>query len=239
MSIIRVRKDAKYFTASNEPFNDVRLSWETRGLMGYLLSKPNNWQVRSADLEKKGPAGSRKIKRMLAEARLYGYMNRIRIKLENGKFDWITEVFESPSQNPNPAKGFLKSSGAKCTTANCTSAKGSDIGITEEVITDKKHDDEAAQALATISKAYESEIGLITAFIADDLKDAASTYPLKWVLDAIHEAAVQNKRGWKYCLAILKRWKAQGNQDPVKQKVTTKKTDIDDIFSKYEQEHAL
>lgn len=72
------------------------------------------------------------------------------------------------------------------------------------------------EALATISKAYESEIGLITAFIADDLKDAASTYPLKWVLDAIHEAAVQNKRGWKYCLAILKRWKLQGNQEPVK-----------------------
>jgi DnaD/phage-associated family protein len=82
------------------------------------------------------------------------------------------------------------------------------------------HDDEAAKSLSQISKAYEAEIGIITAFIADDLKDASTTYPLKWVLDAIHEAAVQNKRGWKYCLAILKRWTAQGNQDPAKPEQT-------------------
>jgi len=73
-------------------------------------------------------------------------------------------------------------------------------------------------ALAQIAKAYEAEIGLITSMIADDLKDAATTYPLKWVLDAIHEAAVQNKRGWKYCLAILERWKKQGNQESMKTK---------------------
>lgn len=77
----------------------------------------------------------------------------------------------------------------------------------------KNTDDEA---LSKIAKAYESEIGIITSMIADDLKDASTTYPLKWIQDAIHEAAVQNKRGWKYCLAILKRWKAQGNQDTAK-----------------------
>jgi DnaD/phage-associated family protein len=212
MSIIRVRKDAKYFSASNEPFNDVRLSWESRGLMGYLLSKPNNWQVRQKDLEKQGPAGSRKVKRMLAELRLYGYMNRIRTKMEDGKFDWTTEVFESPSQNPRPSKGIIKTSGTKCTSANSTSAKPLDIDITDSPSTESHEDD----GLAQISKAYEAEIGVITAMIADELQDASITYPLKWVLDAIHEAAVQNKRGWKYCLAILKRWKAQGNQDPVK-----------------------
>lgn len=72
------------------------------------------------------------------------------------------------------------------------------------------------EALAQISKAYEAEIGVITAMIADDLRDASVTYPLKWILDAIHEAAVNNKRGWNYCLAILKRWHAQGNQEPAK-----------------------
>ena len=66
-----------------------------------------------------------------------------------------------------------------------------------------------------INRAYESEIGTLTAMIADELQDAADTYPKQWILDAIHEAAVQNKRGWKYCLAILKRWKAQGNQNPL------------------------
>lgn len=100
MTTIRVRKDANYFAASNEPFNDTQLSWEARGLMGYLLSKPDSWKISMIDLEKKGPAGNHKLRRMLAELRKAGYMNRIRITLENKRFDWITEVYESPSQNP-------------------------------------------------------------------------------------------------------------------------------------------
>ena len=82
-------------------------------------------------------------------------------------------------------------------------------------INDPLNDDDVLNALAEISRAYESEIGPLTAMIADDLQDAADTYPKQWVLDAIHEAAIQNKRGWKYCLAILRRWKAQGNQNPL------------------------
>lgn len=78
----------------------------------------------------------------------------------------------------------------------------------------KGNDDE--ETLKTISKAYESEIGLITAMIRAELIDASFRYPLQWTLDAIHEAAIQNKRGWKYVSAILTRWHAQGNQEEMK-----------------------
>jgi hypothetical protein len=131
MTTIRVKKDSRYFTASNEPFNDKNLSWETRGLMGYLLSKPNNWQIRMDALEKAGPAGNYKLRRMLAEARKYGYMNRIRITLPGNKFDWITEVYESPSLNPNPSASYRKS-----TSGSSTSGKPTDIVNTEGEITE-------------------------------------------------------------------------------------------------------
>lgn len=91
----------------------------------------------------------------------------------------------------------------------------------------KESDDE--EAISKIAKAYESEIGIITPMIADDIQDTVKTYPLKWILDAIHEAAVQNKRGWKYCLAILKRWKAQGNQEPANKPATTPTSYIPDM----------
>lgn len=104
--------------------------------MGYLLSKPNDWEVRMEDLDNQGPAGSRKLRRMLAELRACGYMNRIRTKLPDGKFEWTTEVYESPSQNPNPTKGVIKTSGAKCTSANPTSAKRADILSTESLSTE-------------------------------------------------------------------------------------------------------
>lgn len=60
---------------------------------------------------------------------------------------------------------------------------------------------------------YSSEIGVITPMIADSIDDWSNLVSSEWILKAIHEAATQNKRNWKYCEAILKRWKAQGFMD--------------------------
>ena len=92
----------------------------------------------------------------------------------------------------------------------------SEVDVNVPINDPLNHEDDVRRAeFAEIARAYESEIGALTAMIADELQDAADTYPKQWILDAIHESAVQNKRGWKYCLAILKRWKAQGNQNPL------------------------
>ena len=91
----------------------------------------------------------------------------------------------------------------------------SEVDVNVPINDPLNHDDVRRAEFAEIARAYESEIGALTAMIADELQDAADTYPKQWILDAIHESAVQNKRGWKYCLAILKRWKAQGNQNPL------------------------
>ena len=93
---------------------------------------------------------------------------------------------------------------------------------TKKVLKKESKRNEDDDALAKISRAYESEIGIITAAIRDELIEAGTAYPPQWTLDAIHEAAIQNKRGWKYVLAILTRWKAQGNQEAMKRQRTTK-----------------
>lgn len=98
--IIRVKKDANYFTASNEPFNDPKLSWGARGVMGYLLSKPDGWVVRSDDLIGKGPGGAAQIKRILKELKDNGYIRRYRINNEQGHLEWATDVYESKRLNP-------------------------------------------------------------------------------------------------------------------------------------------
>ena len=77
MSIIRVEKDNNYFAASNEPFNDTSLTWEARGMMGYLLSKPNGWQVRFNDLINKGPAGKYKVRSILKELEQHEFAHQI------------------------------------------------------------------------------------------------------------------------------------------------------------------
>ncbi len=61
-----------------------------------------------------------------------------------------------------------------------------------------------------IFRLYEENIGPLTPLIADALKDAEDIYSAEWIADTIDLAVRNNKRSWKYCEAILKRWKEEG-----------------------------
>ena len=64
-----------------------------------------------------------------------------------------------------------------------------------------------------IFQLYEENIGPLTPLIGDALKDAEETYAPEWVAEAIELAVKNNKRSWKYCEAILKRWKEEGRAE--------------------------
>ncbi len=64
-----------------------------------------------------------------------------------------------------------------------------------------------------VFRLYEENIGPLTPLIADALNDAEATYGPQWVGEAIELAVKHNKRSWKYCEAILKRWKEEGRAE--------------------------
>jgi DnaD/phage-associated family protein len=64
-----------------------------------------------------------------------------------------------------------------------------------------------------VFKLYEENIGPLTPLIADALKDAEELYQPEWIADSIELAVKNNKRNWKYCEAILKRWKEEGRAE--------------------------
>lgn len=92
-----------------------------------------------------------------------------------------------------------------------------------------------AENFSAIVSAYEAEIGAITASIADELKLAVSEYPDGWIIDALKEAALQNKRNWSYARAILKRWKAEGRGNGNRKQGGA---DLDKFRALYEQQKA-
>jgi len=64
-----------------------------------------------------------------------------------------------------------------------------------------------------VFRLYEENIGPLTPLIADALKDAEDNYPAEWIEESIELAVKHNKRNWKYCEAILKRWKEEGRDE--------------------------
>jgi len=99
--IFRVNKRDRWVTMLKDIFEDPRLSWETRGLLGYLLSKPDGWRVQFWQLVKAGNAKKDRMQRMLNELKQAGYIHRTKIRGPGGRWQWITTVYEHPSLNPH------------------------------------------------------------------------------------------------------------------------------------------
>ncbi len=57
---------------------------------------------------------------------------------------------------------------------------------------------------------YESNIGMLTPIIADQLREAETEYPAEWIEQAIREAVERNARSWRYIVTILERWAREG-----------------------------
>ncbi len=98
--IIRTKKDKGYFVASNRPFNDSRLSWAARGVLAYLFSKPDDWELRFSDLLNQGDLGRDALRGVLKELQRYGYLVRQIVRGAGGRVAWESVVYETPVDDP-------------------------------------------------------------------------------------------------------------------------------------------
>ena len=98
MAVVHVKKrENPYVQIDKRVFEDPRLSWRAKGIMGYLLSKPNGWKVNVVDIWGKGKEGRNAVQDCMAELRLYGYADLVTTHDENGVFtgkEWV--VSEEP-----------------------------------------------------------------------------------------------------------------------------------------------
>ena len=65
---------------------------------------------------------------------------------------------------------------------------------------------------ANVYQLYEENIGPLSPVIAQELHEAEELYPREWIEEALNEAALQNKRSWRYAAAILQRWATEGRK---------------------------
>ena len=99
INVIRAPRDSEhaYLAISRALTQDRRLSFEARGVLAYLLSKPSDWIVRIQDLQKEGGCGRDRIYRILKELREAGYLHRDQERQPNGLFIWGPyRVYEQP-----------------------------------------------------------------------------------------------------------------------------------------------
>ncbi|WP_204190681.1 MULTISPECIES: helix-turn-helix domain-containing protein [unclassified Staphylococcus] len=88
MGIIRIDKTAgNYFIASKYYVEDEKISWKAKGIMSYLFSKPDDWQIYQTQLEKVSKDGKASVRSTINELIDNGYMTRQSRRKSNGDFD--------------------------------------------------------------------------------------------------------------------------------------------------------
>jgi len=99
--IIKTKKGkSKDFTVvPNSILTDERISYKARGILMYLLSKPENWIVRVQDIANQAPdMGLTAVRSALKELEAFGYARLEQVR-ENGRAmgkSWV--VYEEPIQ---------------------------------------------------------------------------------------------------------------------------------------------
>jgi DNA-binding MarR family transcriptional regulator len=102
MPIIRSKTESNYFVMHNATAQDQRLSWEARGMLAYLLSKPEGWKTNLTDLTRQTGAGKDKCRRVLDELISAGYVERIEVRT-SGKFARYDFHVYDTAQGAKPA----------------------------------------------------------------------------------------------------------------------------------------
>ena len=106
-TIHRVSGRKRWVTIDQRSIEDARLSWAARGLLVYLLSKPDDWQVRVKDLQKRGDLGRDGIYKLLAVLRGFHYLRYEKNRTRDGRVRGGSyAVYEVPYTD-SPETAFL------------------------------------------------------------------------------------------------------------------------------------
>lgn len=100
MPIMRNKKHQhNYIILDKTGIEDTRLSFRARGLLTYLLTKPDGWEVSIAHLSTQSPREGRDaIAVALQELEAVGYARKTRQRAEHGHLKgYVTIIYETPT----------------------------------------------------------------------------------------------------------------------------------------------
>lgn len=104
--IIRIQKNEPFGMVPKRMLADKRLSWRAKGILCYLLSKPNDWIVKRGDVISQSTEGRDAVQAAFKELRAVGYA-----WMKNTKegTEWI--ISGQPTEKPLTEKPLARTNG--------------------------------------------------------------------------------------------------------------------------------
>lgn len=99
MATFRVYKESGNFVTVHKDFiHDSNISWKAKGILLYLLSRPDDWQIYETELEQHSTDGLSGLKSGIKELEEKGYIHRNRKRDNKGRLkEYEYAVYEQPN----------------------------------------------------------------------------------------------------------------------------------------------
>lgn len=105
MSIIRRKNRDKWVVVDKTPIEDTKLSWQAKGLLTYLLSKPDDWHVHVSQLSNASTNGRDSTRTIVQELVDKGYIIRYQTRNKKGHITgWDYLVSEEAISEKQPLR---------------------------------------------------------------------------------------------------------------------------------------
>lgn len=242
-----MKKESGNFVTIHKGFiTDDRLSAKAKGILLYLLSRPDDWQIYTLEVVKHMNDGQKSINSGINELIKVGYVERSRKRKANGDFngyDYV--VYEKPKNiREMPFGENAKRENAKRINAKRENAKGhtTNINNTYKDLTNNYDTEINSSSSASTTKQQppshsysnvfnfyqENGFGILQPFVIAQINAWINDFNgnENIVIEALKEAATNNVCKWSYANSILKSW----YQDGIKS--------IDDIEARRKQREA-
>lgn len=225
----RSKRQRPFTQIDNEIINNSALTWQAKGMLAYLLSKPDGWTFYETDLIKRAKNGRDSVRAIIAELLESGYLirgERIRNNKGNlGGYQYTIEPYLYDSYDgksyvgkPNVGKSNVgKPYVGKSDTSNTKSFSNTNISSntennsnsnTEQQEPEQEPYDDNSLNIETINafKKYEQEIGVISPSVIDRIDAMIADVGEELVVEAINRAVYYNKRSLGYVDSIVMSW---------------------------------
>lgn len=201
MSIVRVEKrDHPYVQIDKRCLEDTRLSWKSKGILAYLLSRPDDWTVMFEQLKKVSTDGKSAIRSAFKELVEFGYCDRQTLQKidEDGKSILMGSeyvIYEVPKKRDPETFEVEKPRGPENRTLKGSNTTNNETNTNKEFLSSNKHttkelvDFEVLEDVITIWNALHKTNIRPTQNKLRQLRSRMKTFTLEEIEEAVRNRA--------------------------------------------------
>lgn len=238
MAVFRVYKETGNFVTVHKNFiHDDNLSWKAKGILLYLLSRPDDWQIYESELVRHSTDGLSGLKTGIKELEKVGYIQRTRKRDDKGRLkEYECAVYEKPNhiRFSNVGKTYIGKTyvGESHTTNN---------NSTNNDLTNNKNTNNVTDETSKSFQYISNNLEIIQSPLkAQQLEEAIKDFKDNKleIVTVATDYCRENSKGVNYLIKVLENWSKDGvnTKEKAISKIKPRNNKEDDYLAKKKQE---